>query len=135
MAHFAKILDNKVIQVIVAEPEFFDSFVDTTPGEWIQTSWNTRKGVHYGPDGNPDGGVALRGNFACIGFIYDRINDVFYREQPYPSWTLNTTTWDWDPPIPNPQPTRENPWDPRYVWDEETQSWIDSLETYYKDLI
>ena len=41
MAHFAKVLENKVVNVIVAEPEFMESFVDSSPGEWIQTSYNT----------------------------------------------------------------------------------------------
>ena len=121
MAHFAKVCDGKVVQVIVAEPEFFDTFVDSSPGEWIQTSYNTRGGVHYGSDGNPDGGVALRGNYAGIGFIYDRTNDVFYAPQPFPSWTLNQTTWRWDPPVPYPSNT-----DKIHLWNESTQSWIET---------
>ena len=52
MAHYAKVLDGKVINVIVAEKEFFDTFVDDTPGEWIQTSYNTRGGIHYQPNTN-----------------------------------------------------------------------------------
>ena len=63
MSHFAKIVDGKVTQVIVAEPDFFKTFVDSSPGEWIQTSYNTKGGIHYGQDGKPDGGVALRGNY------------------------------------------------------------------------
>ena len=118
MAHFAKVCDGKVVQVIVAEPEFFDTFVDSSPGEWIQTSYNTRGGVHYGQDGNPDGGVALRGNYAGIGFTYDRTNDVFYAPSPFPSWTLNTNTWSWDPPVP--MPTEEGK---MYRWNEATQTW------------
>ena len=67
MGHFAKVVDGKVVQVIVAEPDFFDTFVDSSPGQWIQTSYNTRGNVHYAPDSNePDGGVALRGNYAGI---------------------------------------------------------------------
>lgn len=119
MAHFAKVCDGKVVQVIVAEPEFFETFVDSSPGEWIQTSYNTRGGVHYGQDGNPDGGIALRGNYAGIGFVYDRTNDVFYGPQPFPSWTLNTTTWSWDPPVAYPSDGK------RYEWNEETQNWVE----------
>ena len=100
MSHFAKVTDGKVTQVIVAEKEFFDTYVDSTPGEWIQTSYNTRGGVHYGQDGNPDGGVALRGNYAGIGYTYDRANDVFYAPQPGPEWVLNKTTWTWENPNP-----------------------------------
>ena len=119
MAHFAKVCDGKVVQVIVAEPEFFDTFVDSSPGEWIQTSYNTRGGVHYGQDGNPDGGVALRGNYAGIGFTYDRTNDVFYGPQPFPSWTLNNTTWMWEPPSPYPTDGK------RYDWDESAMNWVE----------
>lgn len=71
MSHFAKVVDGKVVQVIVAGQDFFSTFIDTTPGEWIQTSYNTRCNVHYGEDGLPDNGVPLRGNYAGIGYIYD----------------------------------------------------------------
>ena len=119
MAHFAKVCDGKVVQVIVAEPEFFNTFVDSSPGEWIQTSYNTRGGIHYGSDGNPDGGVALRGNYAGIGHIYDRTNDVFYPSQPFPSWTLDNTTWSWQPPVPRPTDNK------MYRWDEESRNWVE----------
>jgi hypothetical protein len=99
MSHFAKVVDGKVTQVIVAEPEFFDTFVDTSPGTWLQTSYNTRGGVHYGPDGEPDGGEALRGNYAGIGFTYDAKNDVFYAPKPADNATLNETTWLWEVPV------------------------------------
>ena len=100
MSHFAKVLDGKVIQVIVAEPDFFDTFVDSSPGSWIQTSYNTRGGVHYGPNGEPDGGEPLRGNYAGVGYVYDTANDVFYAPQPGSEWALNTTTWLWEAAIP-----------------------------------
>ncbi len=110
MAHFAKVVDGKVTQVIVAEPEFFDTFVDSSPGEWIQTSYNTHGNQH--PEGRP-----LRGNYAGIGHTYDRMNDVFYAPQPYASWQLNESTWLWE--APTPYPTDGN----RYEWDEATTSW------------
>jgi hypothetical protein len=110
MSHFAKVLDGKVIQVIVAEHEFFNSFVDTTPGQWIQTSYNTHGNQH--PKNNP-----LRGNFAGVGYTYDRINDVFYAPQPFLSWTLNNSTWLWESPISHPTDNKH------YVWDESTISW------------
>lgn len=119
MSHYAKVLDGKVVQVIVAEAEFFDTFVDSSPGAWVQTSYNTRGNVHYGPDGQPDGGVALRGNYAGVGFTYDATHDVFYPPQPYPSWTLNESTWLWEPPVPYPNDGKF------YVWDEVTTSWIE----------
>ena len=119
MSHYAKVCDGKVVSVIVAEEDFFDIFVDSSPGTWLQTSYNTRGGVHYGPNGEPDGGVALRGNYAGVGHIYDAKNDVFYEPQPYPSWILNQTTWFWEPPIVYPLDGN------RYQWDEATVSWVE----------
>jgi hypothetical protein len=118
MAHFAKILDGKVIDVIVAEPEFFETFVDTSPGFWLQTSYNTRGGVHYAPNSNtPDGGVALRKNYASKGFTYDAERDAFIPPKPLPSWVLNEETCLWEPPVPKP--------DGDHYWNEETTSWIE----------
>lgn len=117
MAHFAKVQNGEVTQVIVAEPEFFETFVDTTPGEWLQTSYNTRGGVHYGQDGQPDGGVALRKNYAGIGFTYDRTLDAFIPPQPYASWVLNETSCLWECPVAYPTDGQ------MYTWNEETTSW------------
>ena len=89
MSHFAKVVDGKVTQVIVAEPEFFDTFVDSSPGTWIQTSYNTRGNQH--PEGRP-----LRGNYAGIGYTYDATNDVFYAPKPSDTAVLNETTWLWE---------------------------------------
>ena len=96
MSHFAKVLNGKVIEVIVAESEFFNTFVDSSAGNWIQTSFNTRGNIHYGQDGNPDGGVALRGNYAGIGYTYDALNDVFIAPKPSDTAVLNETTWLWE---------------------------------------
>ena len=117
MAHFAKIVDGKVSQVIVAEPEFFDTFVDSSPGQWLQTSYNTRGNVHYGADGKPDGGVALRGNYAGVGYSYDAQIDKFIPPQPYPSWVLSPLTILWEAPVAMPTDGK------LYQWDEATQSW------------
>lgn len=112
MSHYAKILNGIVQAVIVAETDFFDTFVDTTPGEWIKTSYNTFNGQHT------QGGTPLRGNYAGIGYTYDRINDVFYAPQPYVSWVLNQTTWNWEAPIPYPTDGD------MYAWDELTKTWV-----------
>ena len=114
MSHYAKVVDGKVTQVIVAEKEFFDTFVDTTPGQWIQTSYNTYGNQH--PEGRP-----LRGNYAGIEYTYDAINDVFYSPQPYPSWTLNNTTWLWEAPVAYPTDGK------LYNWDEDTKTWSEQL--------
>jgi hypothetical protein len=118
MGHFAKVVDGRVTQVIVAEPDFFDTFVDSSPGQWIQTSYNTRGNVHYAPNSNePDGEPALRGNYAGIGYTYDAVNDVFYAPKPFNSWTLSETTWLWEAPVAYPNDGKQ------YVWNEETISW------------
>lgn len=111
MAHFAKVVDSKVVQVIVAEPEFFQTFVDTSPGEWVQTSYNTHGGVHT------NGGTPLRKNYAGIGYTYDRTRDAFVPPQPYTSWMLNEDTCLWD--APTSMPTEGGPLN----WNESTQSW------------
>ena len=78
MSHFARINENNVVvEVIVAEQDFINSGAVGDPTKWIQTSYNARDGVHYGPDGEPDGGVALRYTYAGIGYTYDPVNDVF----------------------------------------------------------
>ncbi len=113
MSHFAKVTDGKVTQVIVAEKEFFDTYVDSTPGEWIQTSYNTQGGKHL------LGGTPLRGNYAGIGYTYDRANDVFYAPQPYASWVLNNTTWSWEAPVAMPTDGK------MYSWDEAVKNWVE----------
>ena len=110
MSHYAKVRDEKVVQVIVAEEEFFDTFVDTSAGEWIQTSYNTRGGVHE------LGGTPLRKNYAGIGFTYDRERDAFIPPKPFPSWTLNEETCLWEAPIPHPEGKAR-------IWNEENQTW------------
>ena len=111
MSHFAKVQNGLVTQVIVAEPEFFETFIDTSPGEWVQTSYNTRGGEHT------LGGTPLRKNYAGIGFTYDRERDAFIPPQPYTSWILNEDTCLWDAPLPYPNDGKQ------YVWDEQTQKW------------
>ncbi|CAB5151402.1 hypothetical protein UFOVP148_40 [uncultured Caudovirales phage] len=118
MSNFAKVKDGIVQDVIVADLSFFDGYVDTSPGKWIQTSYNSYGNVHYGPNGQPDGLPALRANYAGIGYTYDEQADVFYAPQPYPSWTLNPTTWLWEAPVAKPLDGVS------YYWDEPTLSWI-----------
>ena len=117
MAHFAKVENNLVTQVIVAEPDFIATGALGDPASWVQTSYNTRGGVHYGQDGQPDNGEALRANYAGIGYVYDKVNDVFHAPQPYPSWTIASPTWIWEAPVAYPTDGKQ------YAWDEETKSW------------
>ena len=117
MSLFAEVKNGIVQQVIVADQEFIDSL--SNPEEWIQTSYNTRGGVHYAPNSNiPDGGVALRANYAGIGYTYDAVNNVFYAPQPYPSWIISAPTWLWEAPVPYPQDGKN------YYWDETIQNWV-----------
>jgi hypothetical protein len=101
MSHFAKVENNTVTNVIVAEPEFFDTFVDTSPGEWVQTSYTG----------------AIRKNYAGIGYSYDKVRDAFIPPKPFESWVLNEDTCLWDAPTPMPDD------DQRYMWNEDTQAW------------
>lgn len=127
MSHYANVVPTErnlisiVVQVIVADQDF----VETLEGRWIQTSYNSRGNVHYGADGLSDGGVALRANYAGIGDFYDEnfsingVPGVFYRPQPYPSWTLNTNSFLWEAPVQMPDDGKV------YVWDETSTSWIE----------
>lgn len=120
MGHYAKVNNGVVETVIVAEADFFNTFVDDSPGEWIKTSYNTRGGVHYQPNSNTpseDQSKALRKNYAGTGYIYDADRDAFYEPQPFDSWTLNEETCLWDPPVPEPDDGKH------YKWNEETQTW------------
>jgi hypothetical protein len=117
MAHYSKVLNGLVTQVIVAEAEFFETFVDSSPGEWIQTSYNTRGGVHYTETGEPstDQSKALRKNYAGIGYTYNVELDAFIPPKPFASWILDEETGLWNAPIPRP--------DGNYTWNEDEQSW------------
>lgn len=108
--HFAKIVDGIVTSVIVAEAEFFDTFVDSSPGQWLQTSYRTHGGQH--PEGRP-----LRKNFAGIGYSYDATRDAFIAPKPYASWTLDDATCLWNAPVAMPADGKA------YEWDEATTSW------------
>ena len=127
MAHYAKVRDGIVLQVIVAEADFFKTFVDTEPGRWIQTSYNTRGGVHYEPNSNTpssDQSKALRKNYAGIGFVYDSDKDAFYEPQPYASWTLNDTTCIWEPPNAKPDDGNGYYWDESAYQADNTKGWV-----------
>jgi hypothetical protein len=122
MSHFAKVLNGFVVQVIVADPEFFETFVDTTPGTWIQTSYNTRGGVHYVPNTNTpseDQSKALRKNYAGVGYIYDSDKDAFIPPKQFDSWVLNESTCLWEAPISYPDDGKF------YKWDESITNWVE----------
>ena len=125
MAHFAKLgVGNKVIQVDVVNNNvattektginFLINFYKTND-VWVQTSYNTRGGIHL------LGGTPFRKNYAGIGYIYDSNRDAFIPPKPYSSWLLNEDSCQWEAPVPYPNP---NPTDvPKYSWNEETKNW------------
>jgi len=123
LSHFAKVEDGIVTTVIVAEQEFIDKW--HSDGTWVQTSYNTREGVHYGQDGNDDGGVALRFRFAAMGMVYDSTNDVFYAVQPYASWTLDETKWQWICPLTYPDDGIDYTWDEDAYQADNTKGWVE----------
>jgi len=134
MAHFAKVQNGIVTNVIVAEPEFFDTFIDSSPGEWIQTSYNLSGGVYYNPEtGLPaeDQVAALannparnRKNYAAIGYTYDREKDAFIPPKRVNSFVLNEETCLWEPPVAKPNDGKP------YYWDEATVSWVEDTSYY-----
>jgi len=101
MSHFAKVIDGIVTEVIVAEGSFFDTFIDSSPGDWIQTSYNNN----------------IRKNFAGVGFTYDKERDAFIAPQPHSSWVLREDTCQWQAPVACLDD------DKIYDWNEETKSW------------
>jgi hypothetical protein len=109
MAHYAKVENGVVTQVVVADgPDWCEKNLG---GEWVQTSYNTFGGVHSG------GKLPIHKNYAGIGYTFDGIG--FAAPQPYPSWSLNKETYIWEAPIEHPND------DKFYRWDEDTTSWIE----------
>jgi hypothetical protein len=116
LAHFARIENNLVTQVIVVENKD-TSTPDGTEvesigvafcqrlfgGNWVKTSYN----------GN------VRKNYAGVGFTYDAGRDAFIPPKPYASWLLNETTCLWDAPVAYPDDGK------MYLWDEATTSWVE----------
>lgn len=118
MAHFAQLDENSVvIQVIVVSNETVNNlpfpqsepigidFCKSLYGEntvWAQTSYN----------------ASFRYNYAGIGYTFDATAGAFIPPKPYPSWLLNTQTFQWQAPVPYPTDGRN------YYWDESTQSWV-----------
>ena len=100
MAHFARIENGIVTNVIVAEQEFIDSGALGDPKSWIQTSYNN----------------STRGTYAGIGYLYLENLDIFIPPKPFPSWTLDEELGTWKAPVAKPE---EGKW----VWNEYNQQW------------
>ena len=100
MAHFAKVVDGVVTKVIVADPDFFDTFIDDSPGTWVQTYKDK----------------SARTRFAGIGYTYDATRDAFINPKPFESWSLNDAN-TWEAPTPKPDDGKD------YRWNEDTKAW------------
>ena len=107
MAHFARIENNLVTEVLAVHNDLEDRGADFLAndlglgGTWVQTSYNNN----------------FRKQYAGIGFTYNATNDVFIAPQPYPSWSLDEN-YDWQPPTPRPD------FNDVYFWNEEDLKWI-----------
>ena len=138
MGHWAKIDSNNIVQeVIVIKESELDTGNWGDKSKWIKTSYNTFEGKHYVPkdhqdwsEESSDQSKALRFRYAGVGMKYDSTNDVFYEQQPFSSWTLNTTTWMWDPPLTTPTLTDEEmtagkyyEWNERLYQSDNTKGW------------
>jgi hypothetical protein len=127
MAHFALLDENNIVTFVTVgrdEDNGKEAELSARTGQvYKQTSYNTRGGVYYTPGTNepdPDQSKAFRKNYAGIGYTYDDVIDGFISPKPYSSWLLNTVTCLWEPPVPYPTDGK------LYIWDETTQSWIES---------
>jgi len=125
MAHFAKLGIGNIVQTVevvhnnIATSEqagidFLNNLYGTND-IWIQTSYNTKGGVHK------TGGTPFRKNYAGIGYKYDDEKDAFIPPKPFDSWTLNETTCLWEAPVVIPDD------DKRYKWNEKNTNWEEVL--------
>lgn len=118
MAYFARIEQGIVTEVLSVSDEqehrgqeFLADDLGLG-GVWVQTSYNTRGGVHI------NGGTPLRKNYAGIGYTYDETRDAFIPPKPYASWVLNEDSCLWESPVPYPADGQ------MYRWDEATVAWV-----------
>jgi hypothetical protein len=115
MGHFAEVdKDGVVLRVIVAEQDFIDKEELGPKSNWVQTSYNTRSGVHSG------GKTPLRKNFAGIGYQYDSNRDAFLPKKKYDSWVLDEDTCQWKSPKAYPADKSID-----WQWDESTLEWVE----------
>jgi hypothetical protein len=102
MNYYAKVVNNRVMQVIAAEQDLIDSGKLGDPDLWIPAS--------------DTGGIRI--NFPSVGFSYDAMRDAFIPPKPYPSWVLDEATCQWSAPIAAPDTGLT------YNWIEQTKNWL-----------
>jgi len=103
MSHFAKLNNNTVTEVIVAEQDFINSGAVGDSFLWVQTSYSD----------------SFRKNYAGVGDTYDKTRDAFIAAKPYPSWTLVEDTCQWTAPTAYPDDGKI------YEWNEDTTNWTE----------
>jgi hypothetical protein len=118
MAHFAKIGKGNIVEqvVVIHNNELLDSNGNESEQkgiEFLNKIYNDRNIVWKQTSYNSN----FRKNFATIGYLYDQTRNAFLPQQPFPSWTLNEQTCNWDAPIPFP--TDGN----NYKWNETNLNW------------
>ena len=117
MSHFAKLDANNIVTFVTVgrqEDDGQEAALTARTGDvYKQTSYNTSGGVHR------LGGTPLRKNYAGIGYTYDSERDAFIPPKPFASWLLDENTCWWNAPVPYPDDGNH------YLWNEETQSWVE----------
>ena len=121
MAHFAEIdKDNKVIRVLAAcnqdiadnggelseqAAKHFETVCPLSSNgvKWVQTSYNHN----------------FRKKYAGIGDVYDPVKDKFLAQQPYASWSLDSSD-DWQAPITYPTVTNDG----KAGTEEDPNEWV-----------
>ena len=105
MSHFAKLDNNIVTEIIVAEQDFINSGAVGDSFLWVQTSYSG----------------SFRKNYAAVGLTYDKVRDAFIAPKPYPSWVLVEDTCQWKAPTDMPTDGKA------YEWDEDTTAWVENV--------
>ena len=121
MAHFAKLDENnKVLEVHVVANAALDPSDEEGSGIAFLTEWSGGYAKWKQTSYNARNGIGFRKNYAGIGWIYDSDFDAFIPPQLYPSWKLNYETFNWEPPVPMPESTKDYTW----KWSEYNKEWI-----------
>jgi hypothetical protein len=117
MANFAKLDENNiVIAVNAVNNDILDQNNEENSGIEFLTEWSGGHSNWRQTSYNKN----FRGHYAGIGFYYDSAFDAFIPPQPFPSWKLNYTTFDWEPPIALPEEIEGYKW----LWSEPNQEWV-----------
>lgn len=123
MAHYAFLDDNNIVTEVITGVDETELIEGLDPETWYgnfrgqvckRTSYNTVNNTHI------NGGIPFRGNYAGIGFKYDEDFNVFIPPQPYLSWKIDYTIYNWVAPIA--QPTYEEGY--RWIWSEYNLEWV-----------